>query len=311
MHRLVRFALALVVAASPLAVGRLLGQQAPTFRAGVEMVVIDVTVVDKDGRPVRNLTPSEFSVSIDGKPRTISSVQYQDFAVAAVEPEGAPPPAERRWTPGSPPQGRSVLIVVDTDSMEPDVGLEFKQAARHFLDTLGPDDRVAVVTIPRLQSEVALSTDREAARKVIDGVVTGVNVDRYEFDIGTAEALDIERGDPQLYARVVERECGKFPGDTSCPMRVQLQIRQMQLQTHLRGQRALDALFDLADSLSSVQGPKTMLFVSGGMPMPDARSVTPFSRVAEMFAAAQVSLYTLYMERSTFGQVRNPAVAAL
>ena len=54
-----------------------------------------------------------------------------------------------------------------------------------------------------------------------------------------------------------------------------------------------------------MRGPKTMLFVSGGMPMPDARSVAPFSKLEQMFAAAQITLYTLYMERSPFGDLRN------
>jgi hypothetical protein len=79
----------------------------------------------------------------------------------------------------------------------------------------------------------------------------------------------------------------------------------MQNQIHLRGQRTLDSLFDVADSLASMRGPKTMLFVSGGMPMPDARSVAPFGRLEQMFAAAQITLYTLYMERSPFGDLRN------
>jgi VWFA-related protein len=316
MRPVVRLLLALIAAASPLAVAVTLGQQAPTFKSGVELIVVDVTVVDKAGRPVSDLKPGDFTVSIDGKPRTIASAHYQDYSATTtttVERREAPAPAAVLPVPSGRPEGRSVVLVVDTDSMEPVVGLELKQAAHRFLDKLGPNDRVAVVTIPRLQSEIALEADRDAARKVIDSVITGITTDRYEFNIGTSEALEIERGDPNLHQQVVDRECHALQVDPSramlldqsCGARVDVQLHQMQIQIHLRGQRAIDSLLDVADRLVSLRGPKTMLFVSGGMPRPDARSVSPFTRLEQMFAAAQITLYTLYMERSPFGDLRN------
>ena len=37
----------------------------PIFRAGVEIVVLDVGVVDGDGRPIRDLRPEDFAVTLD------------------------------------------------------------------------------------------------------------------------------------------------------------------------------------------------------------------------------------------------------
>ena len=50
------------------------------------LVTADVTVVDKDGRPLTGLTAADFSVRVDGRPRTIASLQF-------VAQEGAPPGA--------------------------------------------------------------------------------------------------------------------------------------------------------------------------------------------------------------------------
>jgi VWFA-related protein len=292
-----------VLLATAVAAGLTARQQPPpTFRSGVEVVRIDVSVVDKTGRPVGDLAPADFTVTVDGKPRTIVSAQFLKYEVrTAVTPGGrgaaAPAPA-----PQSPPPPRTVLIVIDEDNIEPGEGQLAKQAAARFIDRLGPDDRVGVVTIPRLRAEVTLSTRRSDALKALDAVITGVNVDRYEYTIGLAEAFDIERGYSEVTQRVIDRECGTAPG---CPPRVMMQVRQMQLQAHIRGQRSLDAMAGLAEGLVSVEGPKTVLLISGGVPMPDLHALNAFDRIEAAFAAAQVSFYTLYLERSTFGQVRN------
>ena len=70
--------LALVVA---VAVGCVLlglhaqGQQPQNaFRAGVDVVQLDVSVLDRDRRPVKNLTAADFTVFENGKPQPVGSV---------------------------------------------------------------------------------------------------------------------------------------------------------------------------------------------------------------------------------------------
>ena len=48
----------------------------PVFRAGVELVSIDVTALDANGRQVIDLTAGEFQVEIDGDRRLVSTVEY-------------------------------------------------------------------------------------------------------------------------------------------------------------------------------------------------------------------------------------------
>src|SRR4051812_48476698 len=47
-----------------------------TFRAGVDVVAVDVDVVDHDGGPIQGLRPDQFQVSIDGKTRKVISADF-------------------------------------------------------------------------------------------------------------------------------------------------------------------------------------------------------------------------------------------
>jgi VWFA-related protein len=295
-----------LVAAACLAGAGILAQQPPTFKSGIEIVLIDVTVVDRTGQPVGDLRPGDFTVSVDGKPRTVASAQflrYETRTTTVREKSTARASSAPVVTPPPPP--RNVLIVIDEDSMEPADGLAAKRAAGTFIDKLAPSDRLGVATIPRMRAQVIFSTRRQEARKALDAILTGVNVDSYEFNIGLSEAFDVERGFTDVLQRVIARECVGGDSTHSCPDRVKVQIRQMQLQAHLRAQRSLDALFALGEALAGVAGPKTVVLISGGMPMPEARGGEAFTRLESAFAAGQASLYTLYLERTSFGQVKN------
>jgi Ca-activated chloride channel family protein len=60
--------------------------QTPTFRAGVDLVRVGVTVVDRDGHPVTGLTPGDFIVEEDGRRQTIQYFAEGDAKGPAVAP---------------------------------------------------------------------------------------------------------------------------------------------------------------------------------------------------------------------------------
>ena len=73
----------------------LLAQTRPdqqVFRSGVDVTTIDVTVLARNGDPVRDLKAEDFTVSVDGKPRTIVSAQFVGFSEALSTNAAAPPP---------------------------------------------------------------------------------------------------------------------------------------------------------------------------------------------------------------------------
>jgi len=82
-----------------------------------KLVQTDVVVVDKDGKQVTNLTPSDFQILQDGKPQKVSAVTYVSLDSAAeskpadMSPDKgvAVPPIRMKPTDG----GRLITFIVD------------------------------------------------------------------------------------------------------------------------------------------------------------------------------------------------------
>ena len=87
--------------------------QLPTFRTGVDAIQLDVSVLDKDRRPVRGLTAADFTVLEDGKPREVVAFSAVELPVLPDAPpagvETVPPDVTRNDLPA----GRIVVILLD------------------------------------------------------------------------------------------------------------------------------------------------------------------------------------------------------
>src|SRR5215510_2500705 len=82
-----------------------------TFRAGVDLVQVDVSVLDKNRRPVRGLTVSDFTLLDEGKPRPIvafSAVDLPEKADVTLAPWTRDVAADVS-TNGLPEEGRLVV----------------------------------------------------------------------------------------------------------------------------------------------------------------------------------------------------------
>jgi VWFA-related protein len=270
------------------------------FRSGIELVALDVTVVDHAGTPVDGLTPADFTVKVDGKPRRVASAQFISFhPPAPTTSAGAPAGAAPRVTapPSTPTRGRDVFIVIDEDSLETGDGQVARLGAMALIDGLGPGDRVGIATVPRPKLNFKLSANRAVNERELAAWVPGASLEpRSKYWIGVSEAFAIASNDTGVRDKVVSRECAaRGDGDPLCARDVVSEARQLAMRMHARGTITLEALKSLARALRQLEGPKTMVLVSGGLMTPE--SMSSFTDLESELAASQITLYALYFEK--------------
>jgi VWFA-related protein len=143
----------------------------PRFRTGVEVVHLDVSVLDRDRRPVRGLTADDFTVFDDGTPRPI-------VVFDAVEiPDPEPLPAE--WMREIAPevatndgiQERRLFLILIDDAMlqgDPVLPRNVREIGRRIVDRLGPSDLAAVVFTLDNRNSQDYTSDRGRLLAAID-----------------------------------------------------------------------------------------------------------------------------------------------
>src|SRR5580765_8197464 len=71
------------------------------FGATTQLVVVDVTVKDKSGNPIKGLKPADFNITEDGKKQDIKIFTFQELE-ETVNPEPVPAKAAPAPAPKAP-----------------------------------------------------------------------------------------------------------------------------------------------------------------------------------------------------------------
>jgi VWFA-related protein len=161
-------------------------QLPPTFRAGIDAVQLDVSVLDRDRRPVRGLTAADFTVLEDGRPRQIvafSAIELPPMP-AALTPSGVDTvPPDVASNDGL--QGRLVVILIDpflervmvtgrVTIADPPGITALRATASRIVDSLGPGDLAAVGHTIYGDSQ-NFTTDKTRLKRAIDSGAFGTN----------------------------------------------------------------------------------------------------------------------------------------
>jgi VWFA-related protein len=141
----------------------------------VHVTVVEVTVHASlgSGEPVTGLTPRDLRLYVDGHDVPIESLEWASNGAPPPSPSEAPPSAkadEAALAEAPPPSGRLVVLLFQwhIEAAKVEGHLRMERQALEFIDTLRPEDRVAVVTFgSRVWLRQDFTSDRALLRRAV------------------------------------------------------------------------------------------------------------------------------------------------
>jgi VWFA-related protein len=271
------------------------------FRAGVDLITVDVTAVDSRGRPVEDLRPRDFMVRIDGKARAVVSADL--FRVDRGNGSASQRPIDALIASNvSPINARRIIIAVDQTLITPGQLTPLLGTASQFVDRLAPVDYAAFIGLPESVPHVDFTTDKTAVRNAMQTISIGQppKIPTSRFDISLYEAFTIiERpldSPSPVLQQVVQRavESGACDGVPFCPQAIYNEAIAIAAEARIEGNISLRALESLLKDLVPLEGRKTMVIFSAGMVAEDP---TRLDEVARLAAAARTTINVIAVDR--------------
>lgn len=118
------------------------------IRIETSLVVSDVLVTDKQGRPQRNLTASDFVITEDGSPQQVGHFALGDNINLS----------------------RSIVLIIDYSRSQFPYIAESIEAAKILVDKLRPRDQMAIIT-DDVELLVGFTSDKQDLKRALDSLI--------------------------------------------------------------------------------------------------------------------------------------------
>jgi VWFA-related protein len=265
----------------------------PVFKSSVELLTVEASIRDKDGKPVPDLQPSDFKVQVGGKPRQVLFARFTHVNENRSASEHAP--VAGHLSNSDTAEGRIIIIAIDRESIATGSEKPLIETALKLIDSFTPADSVGLFAIPNYAIE--LSRDHREVRAAL-AKMTGARPETLGCcRISWNEAVAIQRGDSTTLSEVNQRECDTLP----CMPGPADQAREMVASGRSHTMTVLSSLTALADKLVTLRGTKQIVFLSGGSAF-DPYFLREYENMAKRAAVARVMMHTIFVD--------TPATAA-
>ena len=259
------------------------GQQPPdyTFHTQSELVLVNVTVRDKNGNIVSDLKPEDFTIFEDNKPQKVVSFDVEhidavaNLDVAQTRPlAGSPQPAASAPAPAAAnatdqfKDRRLIVLFFDLSAMEPDEIDRAISSAEHYVDTqMAPADLVSIVSLgSALLVNQDFTSDHDLLKKQIQAFGEGSGQGYEEGTTGTTEGTP-DTGQPFT---ADDTEFNIFNTD-----------------------RRLEALRSVAEKLAHVQQKKSLIYFSSGMDRTGIENQSELRAAINAAVRSNLAIYTM------------------
>ena len=277
-------------------VGALAHVQGP-IKSGVDLIAVDVSVIDKDGNPLTDLTANDFEVWIDQRRRRVVSVQRELHSAGRNIARSS---SAQDAAASTGPPARRFVMAVDEHSLQPATTQVAVRAGERFIDRLDASDLVGLFAYPTGVARADLTTDHASVRRALQDLAGLRAEPRSRFNLSISEIIDCAGGDVEAQRRVVLRECPSG----SCSLG---EIRQEALGLvgflEMTVSQSLAGLRGLIRGLTAIPGRKILVLVSGGLISTDSAVGRSSSSgqvldVAREAASANVDVFALHLDWS-------------
>jgi VWFA-related protein len=277
--------------------------QPPTFTAGTEEVILDVIVRDKKGKPIKDLTATDFKVTDDGKDQKINAVRLVEGMEAIQNGSRVPLDALR--------QVRLVTLVFD--GMDQDQRRIARQAAENLVNGDQATNVFYSVTAitDRLIVLQGFTRDKVRLKKAIEMALSGkyqtfptesarVKAEIQEVATRTMAAASSDPGVGGMGGAALERRTAQ----------IMMDMLQYDATTTENERGKIFSLLSLIRGQTSMPGRKSIVFFSWGMYVPTHLD-EPFRAIASSANRANVTLYPVDCKGVTTWRQNEGARSAL
>ena len=251
------------------------------IRAFSELVLVDVQITDRAGKPVKGLKREQFSVLEDDKPQAVSSFDYYDIEkIETAAAEDTQPVVVALGAVAAPEKlreavrdRRMIVLFFDMTSLAPDDLLRSTDAAQRFLRAqMTPADLVAVVSFGnQLRVLANFTNDRAFLQHAVARLVPGKE----------SQLAAMADAAPQPGEEAVTEDTGAaFTADET-----EFNI--------FNTDRKLAAVQALADLLRGIPGKKSVLHFTGGVTQTGEENRSQLRAATDAANRANVSIYTV------------------
>ncbi len=287
------------------------GQAASTPDSGVTMqvysreTVVDVTVTDAKGDPVRGLKASDFTIEEDGKPQPIRGFQEygKDTPPAVRVPPPLPPNVYTNLQPAPTTSAVNILLLDALNTQSADQ-VFMKQESIRYLKAMPKGTRVAVLGLStRLRILQGFTSDPAVLIAVVDSKKNRALPSPFASD---------DAGDTiGSLMDVVD--------DGTAAALAEFQNEQSTFQADMRNRMTLEALNQIAAYVAGIKGRKNLIWFTAGMPLnifpsggtQDLQGMTDYAKdlrkTTDLLTAAEVAVYPVDA-RGLFNDPANSAV---
>ena len=256
-------------------------QQEYTFRVQSDLILVNVTVRDKNGNFITGLKPTDFTILEDNKPQKVVSFDLENVdAVATQDVAQAKPIAGDAAQPAATPapagadaanqfkDRRLIVLFFDLSAMEPDEIDRAITSAEHYVDTqMAPADMVSIVSLgSALLVNQDFTADRALLKKQLEAFNSGSGQGFEEGTTGTTEGTP-DAGQPFT---ADDTEYNIFNTD-----------------------RRLEALRSVAEKLSHLQQKKSLIYFSSGMDRTGIENQSELRAATNAAVRANLAIYTM------------------